>query len=423
LLAEASRSAVAGSSAPGSSSAALALQLVGQGGAAQGELGQAAHLGGLPAGRNARSDAEAGQQQEGRDRQQEDQGDLGTKGQVAEYRPSFRGDDGSIDTEPVGTVVGFVSSQPKRSQTRWMVQQQAGGWGRRRGTLRVLALVAAALLAAGCTGGRRDPGRPGEAPPAAEGLTDLGRRLPQRIQTAREVRVGSDVLDRPVGDPEPQVRGIDPDLATELGRRLGVRFTFVNTAFDELIPALKAGKFDLIISSMTATPERAKEIGFLEYFQAGTSILVASGNPKRIGSMADLCGRTVTLQAGTIHEELVAAQQARCGARRINARPLDSGTQVVLEVKFGRADAALADFPVAAYNAKVSGQGHDFQVVGEQIDPGPYGIGVRKDDAELQSVLQEALREIIADGSYDRVLTNWNVTDGALKTAAMTGDG
>jgi len=321
---------------------------------------------------------------------------------------------------------------------RRSVQERAGGRRRRGGALRVLALVAAALLAAGCTGGGRDPARPGEAPAAAEGLTDLGRRLPQRIQTAREIRVGSDVsyapvefydafapdvLDRPVGDPEPQVRGIDPDLATELGRKLGVRFTFVNTAFDELIPALKADKFDLIISSMTATPERAKEVSFLEYFQAGTSILVASGNPERIGSMADLCGETVTLQAGTIHEELVAAQQARCGARRIRARPLDSGTQVVLEVKFGRADAALADFPVAAYNAKVSGQGHDFQVVGEQIDPGPYGIGARKDDAELQSVLQEALREIVADGSYDRVLTKWNVTDGALKTAAMTGAG
>ena len=303
--------------------------------------------------------------------------------------------------------------------------------------MRLLALLAVALLAAGCTGGG-EPGRPGEPQAAPEGLTDLGRRLPQRIQTAREIRVGSDVsyapvefydafapdvLDRPVGEPEPQVRGIDPDLATELGRKLGVRFTFVNTPFDQLIPSLRASRFDVIISSMTATAERARQISFLEYFQAGTSILVASGNPERIGSMADLCGQTVTLQEGTIHEELVAAQQPRCGARRIKARPLASGTQVVLEVKFGRADAALADFPVAAYNAKVSGQGHDFQVVGEQIDPGPYGIGLRKDDAELQSVLQAALREIIADGSYDRVLTKWNVADGALKTAEMTGAG
>ena len=317
------------------------------------------------------------------------------------------------------------------------MQAQTSGSGRRRRAIGALALLAALALAAGCSRGGQAQRAP-DAPAVAEGLTDLGQRLPQRIRTAREIRVGSDVsyapvefydafapdvLDRPVGEPEPQVRGIDPDLAAELGRQLGVRVTFVNTAFDQLIPALRASQYDLIISSMTATPGRAREISFLEYFQAGTSILVPRGNPKRISSMADLCGATVTLQAGTIHEELVAAQQPRCGARRIRARPLASGTQVVLEVKFGRADAALADFPVAAYNAKVSGLGHDFQVVGDQIDPGPYGIGLRKDDAELASVLQEALREIIADGSYDRVLTKWNVADGALKTAEMTGTG
>jgi polar amino acid transport system substrate-binding protein len=316
-----------------------------------------------------------------------------------------------------------------------MVQGRAGGWGRRRGALGALALLVVAVLATACTGGGQRSA-PSAGPAVAEGLTDLGHSLPERIRSAREIRVGSDVsyapvefydafapdvLDRPVGEPEPQVRGIDPDLANELGRALGVRFTFVNTGFDELIPSLQDEKFDVIISSMTVTPERATQISFLEYFQAGTSILVPKGNPGRIGSMEDLCGATVTLQASTIHEELVAAQQAKCGANRIRARPLESGTQVVLEVKYKRADAALADFPVAAYNAKVSGQGNDFEVVGEQIDPGPYGIGIRKDDGDLQTVLQEALRVIIEDGSYDRVLTKWNVTDGALRSARLTG--
>jgi polar amino acid transport system substrate-binding protein len=315
-----------------------------------------------------------------------------------------------------------------------MVQGQARRSGRHATTFRVLALLVVALVGAACTGDGNRP--PAGAPAVAEGLTELGQRLPQRIRTAREIRVGSDVsyapvefydafapdvLDRPVGEPEPEVRGIDPDLAAALGRKLGVRFTFVNTGFDELIPSLKAGDFDVIISSMTATPERAREISFLEYFQAGTSILVPKGNPERVKTLGDLCGSTVTLQKGTIHEALVKAEQRHCGTHPIKAKPLESGTQVVLEVKFGRADAALADFPVAAYNAKVSGQGADFQVVGEQIDPGPYGIGVRKDDTELQQVLQQALRAIIEDGSYDRVLTKWNVTDGALKSAELAG--
>jgi ABC-type amino acid transport substrate-binding protein len=221
-----------------------------------------------------------------------------------------------------------------------MVQGRTGRSGRRRRAFWALALPAVGALAAGCTAGEEP--RSAGAPTVAEGLTELGRRLPQRIRTARQVQVGSDVsyapvefydafapdvLDRPVGEPEPQVRGIDPDLAAELGRKPGVRFAFVNTGFDQLIASLQAERFDVIISSMTATPERAK----------------------------------------------------------------------------------------------VSGQGRDFQVVGEQIDPGPYGIGVRKDDGELQSVLRDALRAIIEDGSYDRVLTKWNVTDGALKTAKVIG--
>jgi polar amino acid transport system substrate-binding protein len=300
----------------------------------------------------------------------------------------------------------------------------------------LLVVVLALMVAAGCGGGGGDRQAGGQA--AAEGLTELGRRLPQRIRSAREIRVGSDVsyapvefydafapdvLDRPVGEPEPPVRGIDPDLAAELGRKLGVRFTFRNVAFDELIPSLRAGSFDVIFSAMTATRERAELVSFVEYFKAGTSILVAKGNPGRIRSLADLCGATVALQSGTVQEELVAGQQARCGGRPIRVRSLASGTQVILDVKYGRAAAALTDFPVAAYNAKVSGEGGDLEVVGKQIDPGPYGFGVRKQDAELRGALQGALRQIIADGSYDRVLAKWSVGDGALKTAGTIGTG
>jgi polar amino acid transport system substrate-binding protein len=100
---------------------------------------------------------------------------------------------------------------------------------------------------------------------------------------------------------------------------------------------------------------------------------------------------------------------------------LDSGSQALLEVKFKQADASLTDFPVAAYNAKVSSGGADFQVVGTQIDSGPFGIGVRKADAALRDSLRTALRQIIADGTYDRVLAKWNLSEGALKTAQVIG--
>jgi polar amino acid transport system substrate-binding protein len=302
--------------------------------------------------------------------------------------------------------------------------------------LPVLLTLAVVLVASACDNGGGGRGALGEQP-VSQGVTPLGKQLPKRIVNAREIRVGSDisyapvefydalapdVLDRPTGEPAPQVQGIDPDLATELGHKLGVRFSFANVKFDELVEALRDGRVDIIMSGMSATPERAREISFIEYFRSGTSLLVAKGNPKGIHLLSDLCGRTVTMQGGTLQEDLTKEQQRRCPAEQpLRLRPFDSGSQALLEVKYGNSDVALTDFPVAAYNAKVSNGGKDFEVVGEQIGSGPFGIGVRKEDAALREALRTALRQMIADGTYDRVLSKWNVAAGALKTITVLG--
>jgi polar amino acid transport system substrate-binding protein len=300
----------------------------------------------------------------------------------------------------------------------------------------VLLALVTAVAVSGCSS-RSSPRQALEARPIGGGLTPLGLQLPEKIRNAREVRVGADisyapvefydalapdVLDRPSGEPDPGVQGIDPDLANELGSKLGVRFTFVNMKFDSLLDSLRNGNIDAIISGMSATPDRARQVSFIEYFRAGTSILVAKGNPKGIDTMADLCGKTVTVQAATTQDDLAKAYESRCPpGQPMQVRQLDSGSQSLLEVKYGHADATLTDFPVAAYNAKVSDAGRDFQVVGQQIEPGPFGIGVRKADAPLREALRTALRQVISDGTYDRVLAKWNVSDGSLKTAQVIG--
>jgi polar amino acid transport system substrate-binding protein len=300
----------------------------------------------------------------------------------------------------------------------------------------VLLALVTAVAVSGCSSGS-SPRQVLEARPVGGGLTPLGLQLPPDIRKTREIRVGSDIsyapvefydalapdiLDRPTGEPDPGVQGIDPDLAAELGRRLGVRLTFVNQKFDSLIDSLRNGGIDAIISGMSATPERAQQVSFIEYFRAGTSILVAKGNPKGIRTMADLCGKTVTVQSATTQDDLSKASAGKCPpGQPMRVRQFDSGSQSLLEVKYGHADASLTDFPVAAYNAKVSDSGRDFEVVGQQIEPGPFGIGVNKADAPLREALRTALRQVIADGTYDRILARWNVSDGALKTTEVIG--
>jgi polar amino acid transport system substrate-binding protein len=290
----------------------------------------------------------------------------------------------------------------------------------------LLPLVLVVALLSGACGDDDDDAAPEPSEPE---LTELGERLPDEIKERGRLVVGSDIAYAPVefyeeGTQTP--KGIDVDLCGTIAEKLGTGFTceFVNTTFDGIIPALEAKRFDIIMSAMSDTPERQQQIDFIDYFSAGTSILVRKGNPEGIQSLDDLCGKTVGLQKGTTQEEVAIAQSTKCtqaGKGAINLLTFETDVDAQQALKAGRSVADMNDFPVAAYTAKQSGGGSDFEVVGEQIEAGPYGIGVRKDDTELRDVLKEALEAAIADGSYDEVLETWNVTSGALKTAAING--
>ena len=281
----------------------------------------------------------------------------------------------------------------------------------------------AAFLAASC-GSSDDP----EGSAGGGELTELGRRLPADIAEDRALDVGSDIAYAPVEFFEEGTQtatGIDVDLCNAMVAKFGEGFTcrFMNTTFDGIIPSLQSKRFDIIMSAMSDTEERRQVIDLIDYFNAGASILVAKGNPAGIRSVDDLCSKTIGLQKGTTHEELANGQKAKCQANGSDLEVLtfEKDTDALLALKAGRSVADLNDFPVAAYNAEISGGGNDFEVVGAQLDPAPYGIGVRKDDVALRDALREALVAIIADGTYDEVLAKWDVTQGALKTAAING--
>jgi len=285
-------------------------------------------------------------------------------------------------------------------------------------------VAALALLLAACGGNDNNKGT---SSGGGGGLTDLGKKLPTSIQQSKEIKVGSDIAYAPVEfykEGTQEVQGIDWDLAQAMGQKLGVKFTFANTTFDGIIPALKANRFDVIMSAMSDTPERQKEVDFIDYFKAGTSILVKKGNPQGIQSLDDLCGKTIALQKGTTQVDVATEQQGKCksaGKPAIKILTYDKDTDAQLQLRTGRAVADMNDFPVAAYAAQTVGGGNDFEVVGQQIGAGPYGIGVRKSDTQLRDALQEALKAAIADGAYAKVLQKWNVTAGSLTTPVING--
>jgi polar amino acid transport system substrate-binding protein len=258
-------------------------------------------------------------------------------------------------------------------------------------------------------------------------LTPASPNLPQKIKDSGVLTIGSDIEYAPneffkEGTETPI--GMDIDLGNAIAKQLGVKAKFVNdTDFAGIILAMNSGRFDIIMSSMSDTKERQQSADFVDYFLAGSSILVQKGNPKGIKTLDDVCGNKVAVQKGTIQDtDILTPQVAKCAGmnKPLEVLRFEKDTDALQQVKLGRAVANFEDFPVAAYNAKTSGGGKDFEVVGQQIGSGPYGIAVPKNSPLLQ-LIQTALNKLISNGTYDRILAKWNLSDGALKSGRING--
>jgi len=276
-----------------------------------------------------------------------------------------------------------------------------------------LAVVLAGFLAAACGDDEEEESTPttaAEATPAAE-VT-----VPELEDGTLQVL--ADIAYAPMEYYEAgtnEAKGFDIDLAKALGEKLGVNVEFINTGWDGIIPGLQAKDGDVLMSSMTITPDREAEIAFIPYVNVGTGTLVASGNPEGIASLEDLCGLTVAVQEGTIQQDMLDDLNADgCADNQIDVVTFDQNPLAVEELRVGGAVAVLADFPVALNDANESDG--DLEVVGDQFPTlMPYGIGLRKESTELKSALEDALQEMMDDGSYDSVLEDWGLESAALE--------
>jgi polar amino acid transport system substrate-binding protein len=288
------------------------------------------------------------------------------------------------------------------------------------------ALAAGSLLLTACGG----------QPAAKDSDAGLRSKLPASVKAAGVLKIGSDLHYAPMEftAQSSEVTGLDPDLADAIARHLGLKAEFVDTSFDKLLPGLAAKQFDVAMSAMSDTRQRrdgtddtGKQVSpgadFVDYFIAGSTILVKKGNPGDIKSIDDLCGHTVALEKGTTQADIANRQTGACSraGKPLLVKLLDTDDQALAEVASGRAVADLNDYPVAAYQAQHAVGGAQFEVVGAALQPGPYGIALSKDQTQLRDVLAKALDQVIRSGEYDTILAKWNVSAGGAHNAVVNG--
>lgn len=202
-------------------------------------------------------------------------------------------------------------------------------------------------------------------------------------------------------DEQGQPAGVSVDLARALGDHLHREVEIENIAFDGLIPALKTGKIDLIISSMTATPERGQSIDFSEpYLRTGLCLLVRKDSPVAGIADVDQPGRTVAVKKGTTGHTYAALN-----IQRAATLVLDKEAAAVLEVVQGRVDAFIYDQMSTFKNW----QRHrdTTRALLKPFQEEAWAIGVRKGNAELLGQVNTFLQEFRRRAGFDQLADRW----------------
>lgn len=232
------------------------------------------------------------------------------------------------------------------------------------------------------------------------------------------------------GNPE----GMDVEIGNEIGNRLGLKVQYVNSVFDSIILAVTGGKCDIIISAMNITADRQKQISQIPYFQAGQSFVTLKGNPNKINSPMDLCGKSAAAESGTTEADYLQGTgdyagkgltQAcvAAGKQPINVVVAAKDTDALQQLQAGKVVVYSADSPVAAYYTVQNPNTFALAAGGQVLEPALEGIGVPCGTATdctnaplspVGAAVKAALASMMADGTYLKILTKWNLATGAV---------
>jgi polar amino acid transport system substrate-binding protein len=198
-------------------------------------------------------------------------------------------------------------------------------------------------------------------------------------------------------DPQGRPAGVSVDLAHALGQFLGRQVQIANIPFDGLIPSLQTHKIDLIISSMTATPERAKSIAFSDpYLTTGLCLLVGKTSPIQSIAGADQPGRTVVVKRGTTGH-IYAADHIK----KARLLVVDKEDACVLEVVQGKADAFIYD-QISTYENWRRNPDTTRPLL-KPFQTESWAAGLRQGDAGLLADVNRFFKDYKARGGFEQL--------------------
>lgn len=272
--------------------------------------------------------------------------------------------------------------------------------------LHLLALITLAVPGLANAQGAKYPTSPAVAPPA---VVRSGKLVAATNATLPPVQYI---------DEKGNLQGMRIELGNEIAKRLGLEINWVNIQFDAQIPGLQGGRWDLIVTGLFFTPERAKLMYLIPYELQAISISVTKGNAKKLMQPADLAGRPIAVEIGGYEERQIrriSDEQVKAGAKPMDIRTFNTFAESYQALRAGQVEAVVSVDAVAKFYQDKG----EFERAMSGIAGSPATIAAKS--KELAQAVLKAMNDMKADGFYDALFDRYGVSKMAGKTLELKG--
>jgi len=209
----------------------------------------------------------------------------------------------------------------------------------------------------------------------------------------RTLRIGTDATYPPFESvKDGELVGFDIELGALVAEELGAKVSWTNTSFDGVFPALMAGKFDLVISAVTLTPERQQRLGFSAPYYTAGQLVVAREADTAVTGLESLRGKTAGIQINT------SASLVLEKFPDIEVRQYPSIDLALQDLRNGNLAGVVGDAPTLRYFLTHGFQG--LRAAGGLLTEEHYGIAMRPDEPELREAVNAALQRLRDSGKF-----------------------
>lgn len=201
--------------------------------------------------------------------------------------------------------------------------------------------------------------------------------------------------------------GIDAEIAAAIAEKIGMELEIADVDFDSIIPGVQEGKYDMGMAGMTVTDERLEKVAFSDTYAKGVQVVIVKADGK-IKSLDDVEGKKVGVQQGTTGDIYASDTVENGGYGEENVTKYANGALAVEALKAGKVDCVIIDNePAKAYVKANEG----LAILDTEYANEDYAICFAKENTELQKKVNDALKELIADGSVQKIVDKYINTD------------